>query len=64
LWLILKEKGHIAPLRYKRNAYAVLVGNPERRRALGRRGRRWEDNIQIDPGKIKWEYGLDLSGSG
>jgi hypothetical protein len=31
-----------------RNAYSILVGNPEWRRPLGRRRRRWEDNIRVD----------------
>jgi len=29
-------------------AYRVLVGKPEGKRQLGRPGRRWEDNIEID----------------
>jgi len=32
-----------------RNAYKVVVGNPERKRPLGSRSRRWEDNIRMDP---------------
>ena len=28
--------------------YGVLVGKPEGERPLGRRRRRWEDNIKID----------------
>jgi hypothetical protein len=31
-----------------RGAYNILVGRPEGRRPLGRRRRRWEDNIKID----------------
>ena len=31
-----------------RNAYRVLVGKPESKRALGRPRRRWEDNIKMD----------------
>jgi hypothetical protein len=31
-----------------RGAYRASVGKPERRRLLGRRSRRWEDNIKID----------------
>jgi len=31
-----------------RNAYKVVVGNPERKRPLGSRSRRWEDNIRMD----------------
>jgi hypothetical protein len=32
----------------KRNAYRVLVGKPEGKRPVGRRRRRWEDNIKTD----------------
>jgi hypothetical protein len=28
--------------------YRVLVGKPEGKRPLGRTGRRWEDNIEMD----------------
>jgi hypothetical protein len=31
-----------------RNAYNILVGNPERKRLLGRLGLKWEDNIKLD----------------
>jgi hypothetical protein len=32
----------------KRNAYTILVGNPEGKRPLGIPRRRWKDNIEID----------------
>jgi hypothetical protein len=32
----------------KRKVYRLLVGNPERKRPLGRPRRRWIDNIKID----------------
>jgi hypothetical protein len=32
----------------KRNAYRILVGNPEGKRPLGRPRRRWVDNIKMD----------------
>jgi hypothetical protein len=32
----------------KRNAYTILVGRPERKRPLGRPGRRLVDNIKMD----------------
>jgi hypothetical protein len=32
----------------KRNAYRILVGKPEGKRPLGRRRRRWVDNIKMD----------------
>jgi hypothetical protein len=40
--------GLIARTGEKRNAYRVLVGNPEGKRSLGRPRRRWEDNIRMD----------------
>jgi hypothetical protein len=38
----------------KRNAYSILVGNPEGKRPLGRPRRRWEDNIKMDLREIGW----------
>jgi hypothetical protein len=32
--------GHVARMREKRNAYRILVGNPEGKRPLGRQRRR------------------------
>jgi hypothetical protein len=32
----------------KRNAYRILVKNPEGKRSLGRPRHRWVDNIKID----------------
>jgi hypothetical protein len=32
----------------KRGVYRLLVGNPEGKRATGRRRRRWEDNIKME----------------
>jgi hypothetical protein len=39
----------------KRNAYRILVGNPEGKRPLGRPRRRWVDNIKIDLREIGWD---------
>jgi hypothetical protein len=36
----------------KRNAYKLLVRMPEGRRPLGRRRRRWLDNIKMDLVKV------------
>jgi hypothetical protein len=41
----------------KRSAYRILVGRPEGRRPLGRRRRRWEDNIKMD--HKTWDGGMD-----
>jgi hypothetical protein len=32
----------------KRNAYRILVGNPEGKRLLGRPRRKWLNNIKMD----------------
>jgi hypothetical protein len=37
--------GHIAHVGEKKNAFSVLVGEPEGKRPLGRPRRSWEDNI-------------------
>jgi hypothetical protein len=41
-------------MRAKRNAYRLLVGKPEGKRALGRPRRSWVDNIKIDLLEIGW----------
>jgi hypothetical protein len=38
----------------RRGAYRALVGNPEKRRPLGRPRRRWEDNIKMDLREVGW----------
>jgi hypothetical protein len=38
-----------------RNAYNILVGNPQGKRPLARPRHRWEDNIRKDLRKIGWE---------
>jgi hypothetical protein len=42
----------------KRNAYRILVGNPEGKRPLGRPRRRWVDNIKMVLREIGWD-GMD-----
>jgi hypothetical protein len=42
----------------KRNAYRILVGNPEGKRPLGRSRCRWVDNIKMDLREIGW-VGMD-----
>jgi hypothetical protein len=34
--------------------YRILMGKPEGKRPLGRRRRRWVDNIKIYLGEIDW----------
>jgi hypothetical protein len=50
--------GHVARMGEKRNAYRILVGKPEGRKPLGRRRRRWMDNIKMDLREIGWD-GVD-----
>jgi hypothetical protein len=40
--------GHVAQMGEKRNEYRILVGNPERKRPLGRPRRRWVKSIKMD----------------
>jgi hypothetical protein len=40
--------GHVARMGEKRNAYRILVGEPEGKRPLGRPRRRWVDNIKMN----------------
>jgi hypothetical protein len=42
----------------KRNAYRILVGNPEGIRLLRRPRCRWVDNIKMELGEIGWD-GMD-----
>jgi hypothetical protein len=47
--------GHVVQIGEKKNAYRILVGNPEERRPLGRPRRRWVDNIKMDVREIGWD---------
>jgi hypothetical protein len=49
--------GHVARMGAKRNAYRILVGNPEEKRPLGRPRRRWVNNIKMDLREIEWDGG-------
>jgi hypothetical protein len=42
----------------KRNAYRILVGNPEGKRPLGRPSHRWVENNKLDLREIGWD-GMD-----
>jgi hypothetical protein len=55
--------GHVARMGEKRNAYRILVGNPEGKRPLGRPRRRCVDNIKMDLIEIGWDGGnlIDLA---
>jgi hypothetical protein len=51
--------GYVARMEEDRNAYRVLMGNPEGKRPLGRPRRRWEDGIRMDLREIGWGCRLD-----
>jgi hypothetical protein len=42
----------------KRNAYRILLGEPQGKIPLGRPRRRWVDNIKMDLREIGWD-GVD-----
>jgi hypothetical protein len=44
----MKWAGHVAYMGEMRNEYKILVRKPEEKRPLGRRRRRWENNIRMD----------------
>ena len=57
--------GHVAHIGEGRGVHSVLVGKPEGKRPLGRRRRRWEDNIKMDLQEVGGVCrGLDGVGSG
>jgi len=39
--------GHVARMEEKKNAYWVLVGEPENKRPLGRPRHSWKNNIKV-----------------
>jgi len=45
----------VAHTRERRGGYGVLIGKSERKRPLGRRRRKWEDNIRVDLKESRWE---------
>jgi hypothetical protein len=44
----MRRAGHVARKGEKRNAYRILVGNPQGKRPLGRPRSRWVDYITMD----------------
>jgi len=44
----LRWAGHVARMEEGRSAFKILTGKPTGKRPLGRRWRRWEDNIRMD----------------
>jgi hypothetical protein len=51
----MKLARHVACTGEMRNAYKILVGNPEGKSPLGRPRRRWEDNIRMYLTETGWE---------
>jgi hypothetical protein len=51
---MMRWAGHVARMGAKRNAYRILVGNPEGKRPLGRPRRRWVGNSKMDFREIEW----------
>jgi hypothetical protein len=55
--------GHVARMGRRGTCIDYWWGKPEGRRPLGRRRRRWVDNITMDLGEVGWGgCGLDWSG--
>ena len=52
----MKWAGHVARMGEERRAYKVLVRKPEGKRPLGRRRRRWVDNIRMDLQEVGCGY--------
>jgi hypothetical protein len=48
----MKWVGHVARMGENRNAYRLLVGQPDGKRPLGRPRRRWVDNIWMDLAEV------------
>jgi hypothetical protein len=56
----------VARLGEDRGVHRVLVGKPEGKRTLGRRRRRWEDNIKMhlqEVGGVRGDW-MELAGDG
>jgi hypothetical protein len=54
----MKWAGDVARMGEKGNAYRILVGKLEGKRALGRPRRKWVDNIKMDFREVRWD-GMD-----
>jgi hypothetical protein len=55
----------VARMGERRGVYRVLVGKPKGKSPLGRPGRRWENNIEMDLQEVGWGgYGLNRTGPG
>jgi hypothetical protein len=54
----LRWAGHVARMG-RGEVHTGLVGKPEEKKPLGRRRRRWEDNIKMDLREVRWGGGID-----
>jgi hypothetical protein len=46
--------GHVTRMGWRRNVYRLLVEKPEGKRPLGRRRRRWVNNIKKNLREVGW----------
>jgi len=53
--------GHVERMGEERGVYGVLMGRPEGKRPLGRRRRKWVDNIRTDLQEVGCGY-MDWTG--
>jgi hypothetical protein len=44
---LMRQAGHVPRIGQRRNAYRILVGEPEGKRPLGKPRGRWVDNIKL-----------------
>jgi hypothetical protein len=55
MWMLklnrMRWAGRIARMGEMRNAYIILVGNPERKSPVGNSRGRWKDKIRMELGK-------------
>ena len=45
---------HVARMGNRKGACRILIATPEGKRPLDKLKRRWEDNIKMDIGKVRW----------
>jgi len=57
---LIKWAGHVARMGKRRGAYRGLVGKPDGKGPLGRRRRRWEDNVKINLQEVGWRTWTEL----
>jgi hypothetical protein len=57
----MRWEGHVASMKDRRCANKVLVGRTDGKNPLGRRMRRWKNNIKTDFQEVEWG-GMDWTG--